>query len=186
MSIDNIRPRWAHLSPLGELRASGERAARDASAHTNRGRSLQIEIKFDRRVIALVVVFLILAGGCYVGWQTFQSGLELRQQTQWIKALATGADPSELNIPPGDRYGVALMAQMAKTSGISETDWQTFETEAKNQLRNGALYMAGSVLLAGFAIEHVLRRSPPKRSDAVAAAPAARVEPVTGDQQRDA
>ena len=146
---------------------------------------MKLEIKFDGRALALAVTLLPLAGGGYYGWQTIQSGLELRGQTKWIKALATGADVSELNIPRGDRVGVALMAQAAKTSGLSESDWQTFEDEATNQLRNGALYMAGSVLLAGLAIERAFRKSLPKRKASARPEPVGRIEPAVTDRQQD-
>jgi hypothetical protein len=149
---------------------------------------LKIEVKFDGRAVVLVVALLLLSGFGYYGWRTFQSGMELRDQTKWIKALASGADASELDIPAGDRYGVALMAQMAKTSGLSETDWQTFESEAWNQLRLGALCMAGAVLLAGLAIERAIRKSLPKRTVGVAMPSAPRIEPITSDRDhpRDA
>ena len=147
---------------------------------------MKLEIKFDGRVLALAVALLLLGGCGYYGWQTFQSGVALRQQTKWIKAIATGADASELNIPQGDRIGVALMAQMAKTSGLAESDWQTFENEAANQLRNGALYMAGSVLLAGLAIERAFRKSLPKRKSSAAPASTGQIEPAANDQQQDA
>lgn len=147
---------------------------------------MKLEIKFDGRALALAVTLLLLAGGGYYGWQTIQSALELRGQTKWIKAIAAGADASELNIPRGDRVGVALMAQVAKTSGLSESDWQTFEDEATSQLRNGALYMAGSVLLAGLAIERAFRKSLPERKASARPGPAGRIEPAVTDHQQDA
>ena len=146
---------------------------------------MKLEIKFNGRALALTVVLLLLTGCGYYGWRTLQSGFELRDQTKWIKALATGTDASDLNIPPGDRYGVALMAQMAKKSGLSESDWQTFENEAANQLRTGALYMAGSVLLAGLAIERAFRKSLPKRKASAGPASTGRVEPAATDHQQD-
>lgn len=147
---------------------------------------MKLEIKFDGRALALSVALLCLAGCGYYGWQTFQAGLALREQTKWIKAIATGADASELSIPQGDRYGVALMAQMAKTSGLAESDWQTLENEATNQLRNGALYMAGSVLLAGLAIERLFRKSPPRRKPPAEPASNGHIEPASNDRQQDA
>jgi hypothetical protein len=157
-----------------------------ASAHTNRGRALKLEIKFDGRALALAAALLLLSGCGYFGWHTFRSGLELREQTRWIKAIATGADDSALDIPQGDRYGVVLMAQMAKTSGLSEADWQTFESESTNQLRNGALYMAGSVLLAGLAIERALRKLLPKQKASAGPISATRAEPAATDHHQDA
>lgn len=142
---------------------------------------MKLEIKFDGRALSLTVTLLLLAGCGYYGWHTFRSGLELREQTKWIKAIATGAEASQLAIPRGDRYGVALMAQMARTSGLSESDWQAFENEAANQLRNGALYMAGSVLVAGLAIERAFRKSlPSARSEQ-----ARRIEPAVADHRQD-
>ena len=151
-----------------------------------RDRALKLEIKFDGRALALAVALLFLAGCGYYGWQTFQAGLALREQTKWIKAIANGADASEFNIPQGDRYGVALMAQMAKTSGLAESDWQAFENDAKNQMRNGALYMAGSVLLAGLAIERFFRKSLPRRRPPASPASGGRIEPASKDRQQDA
>ena len=151
----------------------------------NRDRALKLEIKLNGGALALAVAVLLLAGCGYYGWQTFQSGLALREQTKWIKAIATGDDASELNIPRGDRYGVALMAQMAKTSGLAESDWQTFENEATNQLRNGALYMAGSVLLAGLAIERLFRKSLSRRRPPAATALSGGIEPASNDRQQD-
>lgn len=147
---------------------------------------MKLEIKFDGRALALAMTLLLLAGCGYYGCQTFRSGLELREQTKWIKAIATGADASELNIPRGDRSGVLLMAQMAKNSGLSESDWQTFENEATNQLRNGALYMAGSALLVGMAIERAFRKSLPKRKASAKPEPAGRIEPAVADREQDA
>lgn len=147
---------------------------------------MNLEIKFGGRALVLAVALLFLAGCGYYGWKTFQAGLALREQTKWIKAIATGADASELSIPQGDRYGVALMAQMAKTSGLAESDWQTFENEATTQLRNGALYMAGSVLLAGLAIERFFRKSLPRRRPPASPASGGRIEPASKDRQQDA
>lgn len=147
---------------------------------------MNLEIKFDGRTLVLAVALLFLAGCGYYGWQTFQAGLALREQTSWIKAIATGADASEFNIPQGDRYGVALMAQMAKTSGLAENDWQAFENEATNQLRNGALYMAGSLLLAGLAIERLFRKSLPRRKPSAEPASSGQIEPASNDRQQDA
>ena len=147
---------------------------------------MKLEIKFDGRAIALAAALLLLAGCGYFGWKTFRSGLELREQTQWIKAIATGTDVSDLNIPPGDRYGVMLMAQMAKTSGLSESDWRTFEIRATDQLRDGALYMAGSFLIACLAIERVLRKSLPKKHASGDATLAGRIEPASSGHKRDA
>lgn len=55
------------------------------------------------------------------------------------------------------------MAQMAMTSGLSDADWQKFEAEARSQMRDGALYIAGSVLLAALALERTARKVPRKR-----------------------
>lgn len=144
---------------------------------------MNLEIKFDGRALVVAVALLFLAGCGYYGWQTLQAGLARREQTKWIKAIATGADASELNIPQGDRYGVALMAQMAKTSGLAESDWQN---EATTQLRNGALYMAGSVLLAGLAIERLFRKSLPRRKPSAEPASSGQIEPASNDRQQDA
>ena len=174
------------FSLSGEFSSAGHLARIPHLLPTIRGRALQLEIKFDGRAIALAVVLLLLAGCGYFGWQTFRSGLELREQTQWIKAIATGTDVSDLNIPSGDRYGVMLMAQMAKTSGLSESDWRTFEIRATDQLRDGALYMAGSFLIACLAIERAFRKSLPKRDASGDATPAGRIEPASTDHQQDA
>lgn len=147
---------------------------------------MKLEIQFDAIALALVLALLPIAGLGYYGWQTFKSGLELREQTKWIKALASGADASNLNIPQSDRDGVELMAQMARKSGLAESDWKTFENEATNQLRNGALFMAGSVLLAGTAIARGLRKSLPKGKALVGSARDKRNESAATDQQQDA
>lgn len=147
---------------------------------------MKLEIQFDAIALALVLALLPIAGLGYYGWQTFRSGLELREQTKWIRALVSGADPSNLNIPQSDRYGVELMAQMARKSGLAESDWQTFEREATNQLRNGAPFMAGSVLLAGTAIACGLRKSLPKGKALVGSARDKRNESAATDQQQDA
>ena len=147
---------------------------------------MKLEIKFDGGALVLTLALLFLAACGYYGWQTFQAGLALRDQTKWIKAIAAGADAYELDIPKGDRYGVVVMAQMAKTSGLAESDWQTFENEATKQLRNGALYMAGSVLLAGLAIERLFRKSLPSRKPSAAPGSSGRIEPASNDRQQDA
>ena len=147
---------------------------------------MKLEIHFDAIALALVLALLPTAGLGYYGWQTFRSGMELREQTKWIKALASGADPSNLNIPQSDQYGVELMAQLARKSGLAETDWQAFESEATNQLRNGALSVAGSVLLAGTAIARALRKSLPRGKALVGAARDKRNESAATDQQQDA
>lgn len=147
---------------------------------------MYLEVKFDGRALVRAVALLLLAGCGYYGRQTFQAGVALRAQTKWIKAIASGADVSEFNIPQGDRYGVALMAQMAKTSGLAESDWQAFENEATNQLRNGALYMAGSALLAGLAIERHFRKSLSRRTPSAEPASSGQIEPASNDREQDA
>lgn len=147
---------------------------------------MDLEIKFDGKTLVLALALLFFAGCGNYGWQTFQAGLALREQTKWIKAIATGVDASEFKIPQGDRYGVALMAQMAKTSGLAESDWQAFENEATSQLRNGALYMAGSLLLAGLVTERMFRKSLSRRKPPSESASSERIEPASNDLQQDA
>lgn len=147
---------------------------------------MKLEIKFDGRALALAVALVLLSGCGYYGWQTFRSGLELQEQTNWIKAIATGADASKLNIPQGDLIGISLMAQAAKTSGLAESDWQAFENEATSQLRNGALYMAGSLVLAGLAIERLFRKSLSSRKPSAARASSGRIDTTSTDPQQDA
>jgi hypothetical protein len=139
---------------------------------------VKLEIKVDGRAFALAATFLFAAGGLYFGWQSLSSGLELRQQTAWIKAIAAGADPADLDIPAADRQGVLVMGQLAKTSGLSEDDWGKFDVEAQQQMRNGALYMAGSILLAALLVERTVRKSLQRRQLAIRSNAAGRVDPV--------
>jgi hypothetical protein len=176
----------ASCFPTASTVAFEDLGSRQPPAHTNKGRALKLEITFHGGAFALAAALLLSSACGYFGWHTFKSGLELREQTKWIKAIATGADEQALDVPAADRYGVALMAQAAKTSGLSEADWQTFEDEATKQLRSGALYMAGSILLACLAIERSFRKS--RSRSKLLVVPAASVQAKRGapDRQQDA